>query len=80
MRAFANRDWDAIAKAKREHWARALNAAGPEALFRAAQYLREHARTVRPDWPSADDRARDLADHIKLKQLLDRAADGRAAG
>ena len=74
VRAFANRDWEAIAGSKREHWTRVLRTAGPAALFRVAQHLREHTRMVRPDWPSPNDRARDLANHIALKQLLDRAS------
>ena len=45
------------------------------ATFEASQALWEHMRALRPDWPSDDERRQDLADHIALKRLIDRAAD-----
>ncbi|MCK6553531.1 hypothetical protein L6Q96_02925 [Candidatus Binatia bacterium] len=80
LRAFASRDWEAIAASKRRHWAHALRSRGPEALFQVALRLRDHARALQPDWPTAHERARDLADHIELKQLLDRAAHAGSTG
>lgn len=74
LRAFAARDWQLLEAGKREHWAAELRVHGAAALFRAAQMLREHARRTCPDWPTADDRAEDLAHHVRMKQLLDRAA------
>ena len=59
---------------KREHWARELAQRGPLATFEASQVLWEHMRTLRPDWPSDDEQRQDLADHIALKRLIDRAA------
>jgi len=37
--------------------------------------LWQHARRVRPDWPTPRDRNEDLAHHVELKRRLDRAAD-----
>lgn len=74
IRAFASRDRTEVAAAKAAWWARA----DTEARFRAAHALWEHARRVRPDWPTADDRAADLAHHVRLKSLLDRAGRGIA--
>ena len=72
IRAFAARDRAEVADAKAAWWA----SADPDVRVRAAHALWEHARRVRPDWPTADDRAADLDHHVHLKRLLDRA--GRA--
>jgi len=37
--------------------------------------LWQHARRVRPDWPTPRDRNEDLAHHVELTRRLDRAAD-----
>jgi hypothetical protein len=73
LRAYANRPWGAIEQAKREDIA-ARARQSPEAHARAIAALREHMRRVRPDWPTPDDLARDLADHIELKRKIDHAA------
>jgi hypothetical protein len=79
-RAFVERDWAGLAVLKRAHWAERFRAEGPAVTLRAAMALWEHARRVRPGWPSEQDRAADLARHIELKRQIDRAAhafDGR---
>ena len=73
-RAFADRDWKAVAELKRSHWAGRFRALGRNATFSAATALWKHARLVRPDWPTPHDRAEDLAHHIDLKRQIDRAA------
>lgn len=73
-RAFAHRDWVALAELKRSHWAARFRTLGPNATLRAAAALWEHARLVRPDWPTPRDRAEDLAHHIELKRQIDRVA------
>ena len=47
---------------------------GSVATVEASRALWEHARRIRPEWPTADDSARDFAEHLRLKRLLDRAA------
>lgn len=74
LQAFAARDWDEMEAGKREHWAAVLRDDGAEALLRASQLLREHARRISPNWPTERDRADDLDHHVRMRQLLDRAA------
>lgn len=74
LRAYAQRDWHVAETLKQEHWVREVAERGPMATFEASQALWEHMRSLRPDWPSPDERHEDLAHHIALKQLIDRAA------
>jgi hypothetical protein len=74
LRAYAGRAWRVAETFKQDHWARETVERGPLATFEASQMLWQHMRALRPDWPSDDDRRQDLADHIALKQLIDRAA------
>ena len=74
LRAYARRAWHVAERLKQEHWAREVVEHGPRATFEASQALWEHMRALRPDWPSADERREDLAHHIALKHLIDRAA------
>lgn len=73
LRAYARRPWSDIERAKREYIADRYRA-DPSAHARSVERLREHMREVRPEWPTKDDLARDLADHVALKQKIDRAA------
>lgn len=74
LRAFATRDWAAVSEADASHWAAEFKERGPAATVAASWALREHALRIRPEWPTAGDSDRDLADHLRLKRLLDRAA------
>jgi hypothetical protein len=74
VRAYAERDWAAVAADKEEHWAREFAARGPRATFEASQILWRHMRRLQPGWPSEDERRDDLAHHVALKRALDRAA------
>jgi hypothetical protein len=74
VRAFVMRDRDRVAALKRDHHASRYRASGGKSGLEAARALREHARKVRPDWPTARDREDDLAHHVALKQRIDRAA------
>jgi len=78
VRAFATRDRESVQRAKRAYHADRHAASHAMAGFIAGQALREHVRRLRPDWPTPDDRAADLAHHVELKRLLDRAADAFA--
>ena len=75
LRAFAQRDRTAVKALKSEFWAERFRALGGRETFRIGQALREHARRVRPDWPTEKDRREDLADHIEWKRQIDRAAN-----
>lgn len=74
IREFVGRPWEALAAAKRRHWAAEVTARGIEAPLQASQALWLHMRRVRPDWPTDVERAEDLAHHLELKGCLDRAA------
>jgi hypothetical protein len=73
VRAYARRPWPVAEAMKREHWARELSR-NPLATFEASQALWVHMRRMNPAWPSEADRQDDLAHHVALKRLIDRAA------
>jgi hypothetical protein len=79
VRAFVARDRERVAALKRDHHARRYRASGGKSGLEAAQAMREHARRVRPDWPTVRDREEDLAHHIALKRRIDRAAHAFSA-
>jgi hypothetical protein len=74
LRAYAQRAWHVAEALKQEHWVREVAERGSLVTFEASQALWEHMRSLRPDWPSPEERHEDLAHHITLKQLIDRAA------
>lgn len=74
LRAYAERSWASAEARKQEHWARLAADRGPHATLRVAAALWHHMRSLRPDWPSEEERARDLAHHLALKRALDRTA------
>jgi hypothetical protein len=82
LRDYAGRAWHLVAAHKRAYWTRALRRQANLATFEASQALWTHMRQVRSEWPSAKDRAEDLAHHVTLKRALDRAASvtARSAG
>jgi hypothetical protein len=72
--AFVRRDWAAVEHSKREYWAARFRDEGPRAAREASTLLLQHARRVGIDL--LDERARrtDLADHLKLRDRLDRTS------
>lgn len=74
IRAFVARDRGWVAALKRDHHAKRHRASGGRSGLEAARVLREHARRVRPDWPTARDRKEDFAHHVALKGRIDRTA------
>jgi hypothetical protein len=75
IRAFVNRDWDAVAASKTAYWAERFQRDGWQPAWQAAGALRSEMRRVRPDYPNAHERALDFAAHLALRDRLDRAAD-----
>ncbi len=73
IRRYAGRPWAMIEAARQEYRARQLAEHGPEAALRAAHALWLHMRSVRPGWPTAAERKEDLAHHVALRRILDRA-------
>jgi len=70
IRAFAGRDWAAIAEAKAAFWAGRKASMTAEEALATAEMLRQHARQVKPGWPDANERAADLALHVRISEAL----------
>jgi hypothetical protein len=74
LRAFARRARVEVEREKRAYWARQHRERTYRATLDASYALYEHVRRIRPDFPTERDRAEDLAHHVALKRLLDRAS------
>ncbi len=68
--AFVRRDWQQLAQAKSEYWRTLKQSMTPDDVLALGDRLRQHARTMRPDWPSQSGRAEDLAVHIRVAEAL----------
>ena len=68
IRAWANRDWAAVAALKDKYWAEC----DPPLLdrFRIADDLRRVAIALNPGWPTESDREEDLATHVCVGEML----------
>ena len=66
--------WQQLEERKRQHWAEEYRRGGPRASLQAAEDLHQHMQALRPDWPTLRDRQDDLAHHVRLRALYDRAA------
>jgi hypothetical protein len=73
IRAFVQRDRSRVQRAKRAQWSHAARAGGDVGVA-LSHALYEHAKVVSPGFPSRRSRDDDLAHHIRLKGLIDRAA------
>jgi hypothetical protein len=74
LRAFAHRDWAAVAAAKRSYWAEQFRAHGCRPAWEASNALRAAMAHSSPGYPSPADRAADHAHHARLAALLTRCA------
>jgi hypothetical protein len=74
VREFVDRNRTLVQDAKADYWAQRYRADGWPANWDVAQELYAHARRVRPDFPTQRDRDEDFAHHLRLKNLIDRAA------
>ena len=72
LRAFVQRDWDAVARSKDDAWRAFKREHGPAGSLRAADELRRQAVLARPGWPSAREREEDLATHLRLVEIIRR--------
>jgi len=71
LRVFAARDWGAPARLARQDRARQP----VEEKVTLSIELYEAARTTKPGWPNDATRRADLDAHLRLRALLDKAAD-----
>ena len=74
---FQHRDWSLLNREKQRFWAERLAAADPEQCLEIGEALRQEALVVQPDWPSPNERLRDLKDHEALCKLMLRATAKR---
>jgi hypothetical protein len=72
IRDFASRDWRSSEPTEPEC------RLTPSAAIEQAAGLYEYVRTLKPDWPNAAEREADLASHIRLAGMLQRASQDRA--
>jgi hypothetical protein len=79
IREFARRNRAEVEASKQRYWVQQYRTLGPARTVRASQALWQFVRRLRPDWPTARDRAEDLAHHIELKRRIDRTAHAVAA-
>lgn len=72
LRAFVQRDFARVERAKREYWQREYSKRGARAMLDAADALEDHVRQYAGrETPTA--RSLDLAHHVHLKQRIDAA-------
>jgi len=78
IRAFARRDWAAVADAKARFWAERKHTMTPAEALAIAEALRQHARALRADWPDDRERDEDFAVHLRVSEALRAAGIGRS--
>ena len=74
IKAYMERDWDAVRRWKDEYTAERIARLGPMEAFRMADELRRYALWINPSWPTPEDRREDLAAHERLAETFRRAA------
>ena len=70
LRAFATRDWDLVAREKERWWAERGRELSAAEKLRIGDMLRRHAKRLRPDWPSPEERRQDLETHARVSEAL----------
>jgi hypothetical protein len=70
LRAFARRDWGALREQKERYWIERKRTMTPADALGLGDALRTHALALHGDWPDADERAADLAVHVRVAEAL----------
>jgi hypothetical protein len=78
LREFAERARGAVTDAKQRYWREVAQREDGLGAFEAGQALYEHAHAL-GNFPSKAYLAEDLAHHLRLKELIDRASQAIAA-
>lgn len=68
--AYANRDWAGNERRKREFMAQQACAMTVTERLAVGDELRRYAQMLHPEWPTAEDRAADLAVHLRVSESL----------
>jgi hypothetical protein len=77
IRDYVSRDWQAVRESKDDYWGRRISRMGAAEGLRVADELRRQALLMNDGWPSAADRAADLASHARVAELMRRADSAR---
>lgn len=77
IEGYVSRDWASVRAAKDDYWAARIRRLGPGEGLRVADELRRQVLLQTPAWPSAQERADDLAAHVRLAELWRRADHSR---
>jgi hypothetical protein len=72
IRDYMRRDWGLVRELKDRYWAERKQTLSPDEALLIADQLRQHARTLRPEWPDAKDREADLEIHTRVSESLRR--------
>lgn len=80
IKEYAQRDWARISGFDQLYWAEKYRCHGPETGWQASAALWQHVKSIRPEWPDAAEREADFQHHVRIKQLLDQAANGLIPG
>lgn len=70
IRQFVGRDWPAVAASKKRFWQELKARRSAAEVLRVADQMRAHARRIRPDWPTQQDRLDDLLVHKRVGVAL----------
>ena len=70
LQEFARRRRDLVERLKAEYWAAEKHGLTPFEALRLADGLRRQVALLKPDWPSARERAQDLQFHQQLAEKL----------
>ena len=73
VESYLRRDWAGAAERKAAFWAERKARLTPLEALRLGDDLRRQVCSLRPGWPSAEERLEDLAVHLKVSELLRRA-------
>lgn len=76
VKQFAQRDWTRISALDRIYWANEYERNRAAGSRRVSDALWQHMKSINPQWPDVSEREADLEHHIRIKQLLDQAANG----
>ncbi|MCI0670463.1 MAG: hypothetical protein L0Y64_08385 [Myxococcaceae bacterium] len=72
VEGFLGKGWERLEQLDAEHWRTQAERHGEEFLLAAADQLRLQMKAQWPDWPTEEERAEDLAHHIRLTAALAR--------
>jgi urease accessory protein UreF len=67
---YVNRDWKAIERMKRQVRAEIRSHMTASEALRRGDELRRHAHALHPEWPTEEQRRRDLLTHIRVSEAL----------